>query len=149
MPAELCPVRWLDQHAVITLPDEIDISNADQVGSELLAVIGGATTAVIADLSATTFCDSAGVSALIGAFRRAAAGGAELRLVISHYPVLRILAIMGVDRLIGIYPDVPAALAGRREPKQPGAARPEPGGGPLPGHGGFMPWTAADPEPLT
>ena len=109
MAAEPLPVRWLGQHAVVTMPDEIDITNAPRVHDELLAAVGSAA-GVIADLSRTTFCDSSGVSALVRAYRQAVAGGCELRLVASQPAVLRILTIQGVDRLIDIYPELAAAL---------------------------------------
>ena len=66
---------------------------------------------VIADMSATTFCDSAGVTALVRAVRTANASGAGLRVATSAPAVIRVLGITGVNRLIGIYPSVAAAMA--------------------------------------
>lgn len=60
-------------HAILTLPAEIDLANADQVREALLAAIGH-DPVLIVDMSGTTFCDSAGVQAIITATR--AAGGA-------------------------------------------------------------------------
>ena len=128
MPPELCPVRWLGECAVITLPEEVDISSADQVRQELLAVVGRASTVVIVDMSATVFCDSACISALVRAFRRAEAKGCELRLAARYPGVLRVLAIMGVDRLMAVYPAVPLALAGLRSPNSPGPVPRNPDG---------------------
>jgi hypothetical protein len=33
------PVRWAGRQAVVTLPDQIDVSNADQIREELLTII--------------------------------------------------------------------------------------------------------------
>lgn len=109
---ERCPVLWIGQVALVALPVEIDITNADQVREELLSVINGGAATLIADLSTTTFCDSAGVGALVRTFRRASASGGEMRLVVGTLPVQRVLAITGIDRLLDTYPSVTAALAG-------------------------------------
>jgi anti-sigma B factor antagonist len=109
---ERYPVLWIGQAAVVTLPAEIDATNADQVREDLLSLINQGAMLLIADLSKTTFCDSAGVSALVRAFRRAAASDSRMRLVVSTLAVQRVLAITGVDRLLDIYPSVAASLAG-------------------------------------
>lgn len=121
MSQERYPVLWIGQVAVVTLPYEIDVTIADTVQEELLAVVDTGAALLIADMSKTTFCDSAGVSALVRAFRRATAGGSSMRLVISTPAVRRVLSITGVDRLVDTFPSVAASLAGRSDlPGQPG-----------------------------
>ncbi len=105
------PVVWVGRTAVLKLPAEVDISNADQVRQDLVALAGQGAVMVIADMSATTFCDSAGVTALVRAVRKANASGAGLRVAASAPGVTRVLAITGVDRLIEVYPSVAAAMA--------------------------------------
>jgi anti-sigma B factor antagonist len=104
-------VAWLGEAAVITLPGEIDISNSEQVREELLSLLNRGPAVLIVDMAETTFCDSAGVNALVRAHKRAADSGAEIRLVLASRGVQRVLAITGVDRLISVYPSVTAALA--------------------------------------
>ena len=106
------PVLWIGQAAVVTLPVEVDITNADRVREDLLSAVNQGTTVLIADMSKTTFCDSAGVSALVRAFRRAQASNCSMRLVVRTVAVQRVLAITGVDRLLDIYPSVAASLPG-------------------------------------
>jgi anti-sigma B factor antagonist len=115
---ERYPVLWIGQVAVITLPEEIDVTIADAVQDELLAVMDAGAALLIADMSTTNFCDSAGVSALVRAFRRASASGNSMRLVIGTPAVQRVLSITGVDRLVDTFPSVAASLAGRSD--QPG-----------------------------
>jgi anti-sigma B factor antagonist len=67
---------------------------------------------LIADLSKTSFCDSAGVSALVRVFRRAATSESAMRMVASTPAVQRVLSITGVDRLVDTFPSVAASLAG-------------------------------------
>jgi anti-sigma B factor antagonist len=112
VPIERLPVLWIGQAAVVTLPAEIDVTDADRIREYLLAVVNQGAAVLIADLSMTTFCDSAGVQALLRAFRRAEASECAMRLVITTAAVARIMAITGVDRLLDIYPNVAAALAG-------------------------------------
>jgi anti-sigma B factor antagonist len=109
---ERFPVLWIGQVAVITLPDEIDVNNAALVQEDLLSVLDHGATLLVADLSKTTFCDSAGVSALVQTFRRAAESGSSMRLVVATPAVQRVLSITGVDRLVEVFPSVAGSLAG-------------------------------------
>ena len=111
MSGEHYPVLWIGRTAVVSLPAEIDITNADQVREDLLSVLNQGAVLLIADLSRTTFCDSAGVSAVARSFRRAEASQSDMRLVVSTLAVQRVLALTGIDRLLDIYPSVAASLA--------------------------------------
>jgi len=95
---------------IVTLPGEIDVTNAHSVGDELLAACGPGVAVVIADMTGTAFLDSSGVRSLLLASEHAAQANAELRLVTESAAVLRVLAITGVDRLLKIYPNLQAAL---------------------------------------
>jgi anti-sigma B factor antagonist len=121
------PVLWIGQVAVVTLPAEIDVTNADSVREDLLAVLNHGAVLLIADLSNTTFCDSAGVSALVRTFTRAAASDSGMRLVVSTPAVQRVLSITGVDRLLDIYPSVAASLAGPHDQHVQGGQPPAEG----------------------
>ena len=103
---------WIGQVAVVTLPAEIDVTNAHTAQEELLAALNAGAALLVADMRKTKFCDSAGVSALVRAFRRAAARGSAMRLAVGTPAVQRVLSITGVDRLIETYPSVAASLTG-------------------------------------
>jgi anti-sigma B factor antagonist len=98
--------------SVVILPAEIDQANASAV-SDLLAAQFGTDAVVIADMAATTYCDSSGVRALLRACRDSRAGGCDLRLVLPDPSVLRILMVLGLDQVLPIYPSLTEALAGR------------------------------------
>jgi anti-sigma B factor antagonist len=116
---ERYPVLWIGQVAAVTLPAEIDVTNADTVRDELLAALNQNAILVIADMSRTNFCDSSGVSAIVQVFRRAVASGSAVRLVVSTPSVQRVLSITGVDRLVDVFPSIAASLAGPNgEPDQ-------------------------------
>jgi anti-sigma B factor antagonist len=112
--------------AVVTLPAEIDATNADQVRESLLGVVNQGAASLVADLSKTTFCDSTGVSALVRTFKRATASGGGMRLVVNSPAVNRVLGITGVDHLMPVYPSVAASLATPHDQPGPGRGTPWP-----------------------
>ncbi|MGI8448578.1 MAG: SpoIIE family protein phosphatase [Streptosporangiaceae bacterium] len=112
-------IRWSGRHAVVTMPEEIDVTNAPGVAAALAAVSGQSPEVITADLTATSFCDSAGIEALARASQLAATHGAELRLALGDSPVARILQLTGLDGVMPLYRDVGHSLA-----TAPGAAGP-------------------------
>jgi anti-sigma B factor antagonist len=97
--------------AVVPLPAEIDVANAERVAADLRAAFAApGVTVVVADMTATTFCDLLGARALLRAHQHATGSGAELRLVVPSARVVRVLAVLSLDRLLAIYPSLPAAL---------------------------------------
>ena len=95
---------------VVTLPAEIDISNADRIGEELCAAFAPGVKTVIADMTGTRFCDSSGISMLVLAHRKAMTNNAELRLVALSTAVLRALTLVRIDYLLPVYPSLADAL---------------------------------------
>jgi len=123
-------ILWSGRHAVVTMPEETDVINAPDVAELISAVAAGSPEVITADLTATVFCDSAGVEVLARARDLAAARGAEFRLALGGSPVARILQLTGLDEIIPLYHDVPDSLA---TPPAGRAARPVPGGADPPG----------------
>jgi anti-anti-sigma factor len=111
MSEDTCPVQWTGQLAVVTLPRNIDSSNASQIGEQLLLVINRGAAVLVADMTGTVSCDYSGADALARAYRRAAANGTQLRLVVTAHAIRRLLALNGLDRLAAVYPDLDGALA--------------------------------------
>lgn len=62
-------------------------------------------------MTATTFCDSSGISMLVRAHKQAAANNTQLRLVVPSTTVLRALTLVGINDLLPIYPSLSQALA--------------------------------------
>ena len=111
MPADDPAVHLQAQAVAVTLPAEIDIANADALRDRLLAALGQGPAVLIADMSSTTFCDSAGVRTLVQVSQRTRATRVAFRVVVTARGVLRVLAISGADQLMDIYSDVAAAVA--------------------------------------
>ena len=104
------PVAWTGRRAVVAFPEHVDMSNAAQIREQLLAVFDRGAVVVIADMSATAWCDYIGVDAVARACQRAAVCRAELRLVVTAPAVRRLLAAEGLDRLVPVYSSVEAAI---------------------------------------
>lgn len=109
MAAEEYKITRTGSRAVVTMPAEIDAMNADETRDALLSATGGDITTLIIDMSGTTFCDSAGVHAVITGYKHAAANGIEVRLVATT--VRRVFRLIGADQLMLTYPTLQAALA--------------------------------------
>lgn len=116
------PVNWHGQLAVITMPEEIDMSNGAEIQDGLLAAIGQHPQVLIVDMTSTTFCDSAGVRAIMLSHRQASAEGSQLRLVIGSPGVHRVFSIIGAGEIVQIHPDLASALATSPEGSGPGPA---------------------------
>ena len=113
MPADGFRIWSLGGMPIVAAPAEIDVASAGDLRDSLTEAARGDHPAVIADLSETVFCDSTALSVLVHAWQRAVAGGRELRLVIKQAPLLRILAVTGMDQLLPIFASLPEALAVR------------------------------------
>ncbi|HEY7325790.1 MAG TPA: STAS domain-containing protein [Streptosporangiaceae bacterium] len=91
---------------ILALPTEIDITNCDSVAAALADSIDNAPL-VIADMTGTAFCDSAGMQVLLAAHQRAVARACGLRVAVRPGDsVARVLAIIGLDRILDVYASV-------------------------------------------
>jgi anti-sigma B factor antagonist len=114
------PAAWSGRTAVVAASGEIDLTNADGLRDVLLSALDTGAHGLVVDMTGTTFLDSAGVTALVRTSRRASATNTTLRLVVTAPPVLRVLDLVGLDRLIGVYPSVSAAVASLPDQTGPG-----------------------------
>jgi anti-sigma B factor antagonist len=105
--------------AVVTLPGEIDTGNDGQVQDTLTRALDDATAVLVADAGRTTFCGCSGVTALLLTHHRAAAAGAQLRVVVGSPPMRRMLELTAADQVLNTYPTLAAALADGQAPDRP------------------------------
>ena len=111
MPEVRLPVEMVRGVPVVTAPAEIDITNTAALRAALLEAAAYRRGAMVADMSATQFCDSTGLHVLVRAHRKALAESGKLLLVVPATAVLRILAITGIDRVIPNFSSLEDALA--------------------------------------
>jgi anti-sigma B factor antagonist len=86
----------------VTAVGEVDSSSAPLLRAELdTALDAGELRELVVDLDGVTFLDSAGLSVLAGAHRRAAGCDVRLRVLASSRAVIRPLQITGLWDLLG------------------------------------------------
>jgi len=96
---------------VVVLPAEIDVTNADKAYEQLIAALAPGVSTVIADMTSTSFCDSAGVHAIMRAHERAATRDVVLRLAVSPGgSVRRVMQLTGAVLLMPMYLSVQEAM---------------------------------------
>ena len=88
-------------HPHVTVTGEVDCSSAPEVGALLDQLVGGGPVEVVVDLAGVTFLDSAGLSTLGAAHRRALAAGGRIRVLAATRAVIRPLQITGLWDLLG------------------------------------------------
>ncbi|GAA0318170.1 STAS domain-containing protein [Streptomyces polychromogenes] len=93
---------------VVHVTGEIDIRHAGELESMVTAALSGArsATSVIVDLTNSSFCDSAGLSALIRAREAALRTGGTLSLAAPSHQMLRLLDLTGTAGLFPVRPAV-------------------------------------------
>lgn len=94
---------------VVTLPAEIDMTNASIVARQLHEALVSGAAVVIADLTSTTFWDCSGVRSLLLAHHQAAAANIEFRLACSASAGLRVIDLLGLSDQLLIDPGLAAA----------------------------------------
>jgi anti-sigma B factor antagonist len=112
MPDGEFPVEVVGGVPVVTVAEEIDVTNAEALRSALLQAAEAKPGTLVADMTRTWFCDSSGLHTLLAAHKRAEAEGRQMVLVIpGGTSVLRVFAITGMDRVIPTVPTLAEALA--------------------------------------
>ena len=102
-------VRGERDVVIAAVTEEIDISTVAQLRERLFELADSGGTLIV-DLNRVTFIDSAGLAALVGTARRAAAHGGSLHAVCSRPQTRKLLWMTGVDRRIPLAATVDGAL---------------------------------------
>jgi anti-sigma B factor antagonist len=96
---------------VVQVTGEVDMSHEEELRGELRTAVAADARGIVVDLTECEFIDSSGVRALL--LSREAQhpedGAEHLAVAASSQQILRILSVMGVDRVIPIRPTVEEA----------------------------------------
>ena len=95
--------------AVAEVAGDLDMSTAPRLREHLFGLADSGQTLIV-DLNRVTFIDSAGLGALVGTARRAAAHGGRLYAVCARPETRKLLWLTGVDRRIPLAATVDGAL---------------------------------------
>jgi len=91
-----------DDVSIAAITGEIDASNAREIGERLRVLLTNHSTALVVDLTETTYLDSAGINLLFELAGELSDRQQRLRLVVpASTPILRMLTIAG---LVGTVP---------------------------------------------
>ena len=98
---------------VVRVAGEVDISHEEELRGELRAAAAAGPRGIVVDLTECEFIDSSGIRALLLSRQAQHSGDESERLAVaaSSEQILRILAVMGIDRVIPIRPSVDEAAA--------------------------------------
>jgi anti-anti-sigma factor len=97
---------------VVPLAAEIDLTNREQVYDRLYAAFACGAAVVVADLTATSFCDCGSLRRLLAVQHRPAARGGQLRLVLPPgSPARRVADLTDLADQLTIYSSVREATA--------------------------------------
>jgi anti-sigma B factor antagonist len=105
------PIQLVRGVPVIAAPVTLDLRAAGLLRTTLLHLAAAGHVTVVLDMSATMACDAAGRAELVRAYKHAAAEGGDLRLVAGSRSLSDVLAGSGLDRVVGQFPTVAAAVA--------------------------------------
>ncbi|MFF4324465.1 STAS domain-containing protein [Streptomyces sp. NPDC001568] len=101
--------RDADTGPVLEITGDLDYATAPELRTALdrLTLVPGQL--LLLDLADLDFCDSTGITTLLAARNLATQHGAELALTAVPTNTLRILAIIGLDRVFTIHPNTTTA----------------------------------------
>jgi anti-sigma B factor antagonist len=103
-----------DDVYVVRVAGEVDMSHEEELRGELRNAVASDSKGMVVDLTECEFIDSSGVRALLvsrEAQHSEEDGSERLAVAASSEQILRILSVMGLDRVIPIRPTVEEAAA--------------------------------------
>jgi anti-anti-sigma factor len=107
-------VHTLQENGVLVarVEGELDLANVGEVGANLLAAVPNTSSALIVDLSATTYLDSAGIKLLVDLNQRLRVRQQALRVVVPPTAIIRrVLELARLDKAVPIDESLDEALA--------------------------------------
>ena len=102
-----------DGVCVVRVRGEVDMSHEEELRGELRRAVASGADGIVVDLMECEFIDSTGVRALLLSreAQESKSGPDGLAVAASSEQILRILSVMGIDRVIPIRPTVEEAAA--------------------------------------
>lgn len=102
-----------DDVYVVRVRGEVDMSHEEELRGELRTAVASEARGIVVDLTECDFIDSSAVRALLLSreAQHPEEGHERLAVAASSEQILRILSVMGLDRVIPIRPTVEEAAA--------------------------------------
>jgi anti-sigma B factor antagonist len=99
-----------DGYAVVALCGELDLLDASDIASHLIAAVAAYGPSIIVDLAGLKFIDSCGLGVLVRVLRWTRESGGDLSLAAPRRQVRRVLRITGLIEVFSVYPSVNQAV---------------------------------------
>jgi anti-sigma B factor antagonist len=98
---------------VVRVTGEVDMSHEEELRGELRNAVAADAKGIVVDLTECEFIDSSGVRALLLSreAQHSEDGSERLAVAASSEQILRILSVMGIDRVIPIRPTIDEAAS--------------------------------------
>ncbi|NKZ07403.1 STAS domain-containing protein [Actinomadura latina] len=94
----------------LTFPDEVDLSNGEEILAQAVRLLDSGTPALILDLTGCAFCDSNGLNVITRSQMRASELGVPMWVVLPPRGLVRRVSdVAGLQRRVAIAPDVATA----------------------------------------
>ncbi len=106
-------VAAVGEYTVVSVDGDVDMMTAGHLDTELVGLLRGGDRELVLDLRKVEFMDSAGLSVLVSANRRAGLLGGSFRLAAPCATVARVLAVSCLDRALAVFATIEEALAAR------------------------------------
>jgi anti-sigma B factor antagonist len=102
-----------DDVFVVRVAGEVDMSHEEELRGELRNAVASDSSGIVVDLTECEFIDSSGVRALLLSreAQNSDEGAEHLAVAASSEQILRILSVMGIDRVIPVRPSVEEAAS--------------------------------------
>jgi anti-anti-sigma factor len=97
-------------YAVVALCGELDLLDASDVASHLIAAVAAYGPSIIVDLAGLRFIDSCGLGVLVRVLRWTRESGGDLPLAAPRRQVRRVLGVTGLLDVFSVYPSVKQAV---------------------------------------
>lgn len=97
---------------VVRVAGDVDLTTAPGLRAGVIDLIEAGHRDVVMDMSKVRFCDSTGLSALIGIWHHARQAGGALGLAAVPGRLQRMLSMTGLDTVLPTYPADAAGLRG-------------------------------------
>lgn len=97
--------------AVVVATGTLDVRTAPALRELFVELATAGRYHVVVDLDGVEVLDSTGLGVLVGAVRRVQPHGGSLRLICTDNAILGVLAVVGLARMLPVYPSLAAAVA--------------------------------------
>lgn len=103
-----------DEAVVLQVSGVVDIITAPSLATHLDVALAGAPPVLVVDLTGLDFLSSAGITVLVEAQRLTQNSPTSLRVAAEGSATSRPLQIVGVDKIVDLYPTVADAVRGHQ-----------------------------------